>query len=341
MKNWIARLFGGGEANASAPPAAGSPSTAAVSADSGSAHRPAGAGEPDPILDFWRWLTAGATAAAPTPQAQSHGQLMLAELDRLVDAPLDAAGLVPRVPEVIPQLLRSLRDEGASSTDLARQFARDPALVAELIREANSPFYRSASQVRTIDAALLVLGRNGLRMLLARAAFRPLAGSQGGRHTRQAAPRIWRHTEKTALAASLLAPGMQADPFEAYLAGLMADLGLIVALRLFDGVLETDALPQDPAFVAALLARTRLLSAHIALQWELPPPIAAAILGALGSGPSAGQPLASTLGQAERLTLLRLRIDDGDLATEDPAVAALDRASVRVLERLAPAERID
>jgi HD-like signal output (HDOD) protein len=336
MKNWIARLFGGGEANASAPPSAPNPSPAL--ADSASADRAAPAQQPDPIPDFWRWLTAGAAAAAPTPQAQAHAQLVLAELDRLIAAPLDAAGLVPRVPEVIPQLLRSLRDEAASSTDLARQFARDPALVAELIREANSPLYRSASHVRTIDAALLVLGRNGLRMLLARAAFRPLAGSQGGRHTRQAAPRIWRHTEKTALAASLLAPGMQADPFEAYLAGLMADLGLIVALRLFDGMLETDALPQDPDFVAALLGRTRTLSAHIALQWELPPPIAAAILGAGGSGPSGGQPPAVTLGQAERLALLRLRIDDGDLAGEDPAVADLDRAFVRVLERLAPAD---
>jgi len=333
MKNWIARLFGGGEAGAPATPAAIDPAPPAPAA-------PAAAREPDPIPDFWRWLTAGASAAAPAAQAQKHAQLVLAELDRLVAAPLNAAGLVPRVPEVIPQLLRSLRDEAASSADLARQVARDPALVAELIREANSPFYRPATQVRTIDAALLVLGRNGLRMLLARAAFRPLAGTQGGRHTRQAAPRIWRHTEKTALAASLLAPGMQADPFEAYLAGLMGDLGLIVALRLFDGMLETDPLPQDPAFVDALLGRTRLLSAHIALQWELPPPIAAAILGAPGTGPSAGQPLAATLGQAERLALLHLLVDSGALAEDDPAVTALDRASVRVLERLAPADGI-
>jgi HD-like signal output (HDOD) protein len=210
--------------------------------------------------------------------------------------------------------------------------------VAELIREANSPFYRPSSQVRTIDAALLVLGRNGLRMLLARAAFRPLIGMQGGRHSRQAGPRVWHHTERCALAASLLAPGMRADPFEAYLAGLMDDLGLIVALRLFDGVLETDALPQDPAVVAALLARTRTLAARIALQWELPPPISAAILGAQGEGPSAGQPLAMTLGRAERLASLRLLLDAGMLDAGDQAVAGLDAASARVLERLAPGD---
>jgi HD-like signal output (HDOD) protein len=334
MKNWIARLFGGGEPagpGAPAPAAAASPATAAgTSPDTGGTAAP----EQERTLDFWRWLTAGAAANAPTQQALPHAQMVLGELDRLAASPEDAAGLVPRVPDVIPQLLRSLRDEAASSADLARQVARDPALVAELIREANSPFYRASSQVRTIDAALLVLGRNGLRMLLARAAFRPLIGMQGGRHTRQAGPRIWSHTELCAQAAGLLAPGFKADPLEAYLAGLMDDLGLIVALRLFDGVLEADALPQDPAFVAALLPRTRSLAAHIALQWELPPPIAAAILGAGGDGPSSSQPLAIALGRAERLSLLRLLLDDGMLAPDDPAIAGLDAASGRVFERL-------
>jgi HD-like signal output (HDOD) protein len=328
MKNWIARLFGGEEADASHTP---------VPAAAPAAQAPVQAPE-QASLDhgqaWWRWLTAGAAAVAPTAQAQRHSQLVLVELDRLLDAPDHAADLVPRVPEVIPQLLRSLRDEAASSAELARQVARDPSLVAELIREANSPYYRSSSQVRTIDAALLVLGRNGLRMLLARAAFRPLIGIQNGRHSRQAAPRIWRHTEKCALAASLLAPGLGADPFEAYLSGLMDDLGLIVALRLFDGMLDTDALPQDPAFVAALLARTRTLAARIALQWKLPPPIAAAILGAAGSGPSAAQPLSVSLGRAEYLALLRLLLDDGMLAPDDPAVAGLDAVQARVLDGL-------
>jgi HD-like signal output (HDOD) protein len=336
MKNWIARLFGGAGAAAPAAPAAstepGPPAAGAAFSDA-AAGAAATSQEIDPAQAFWRWLSAGA-ASVSAPNAASHAALVLTELDRLILAPLEAGGLVPRVPEVIPQLLRSLRDEAASSADLARQVARDPALVAELIREANSPYYRASSQVRTIDAALMVLGRNGLRMLLARAAFRPLIGMQGGRHSRQAGPRIWRHTEHCAQAAGMLAPSLGADPFEAYLAGLMEDLGLIVALRLFDGMLEAEALPQDPAFVDALLGRTRALAAQIAMQWELPPPIAAAILGAAGKGPSADQPLARALGRAEQLALLRLLVDDGLLAADDPAVAGLDAGAARVFERL-------
>jgi HD-like signal output (HDOD) protein len=285
-------------------------------------------------LAFWHWLSAGLAASGPSP----HTPLVLRELERLGREPAAGAELVPRVPDTIPQLLRSLRDEGVSGAELARQVGRDPALAAEVIREANSPFYRQATPARSIDAALLVLGQNGLRMLLARAAFRPLIGAGGGLHARLAAPRIWRHTERCALAASLLAPASGADPFEAYLAGLMHDLGLIVALRLFDRVAEAGALSQDADTAALLEGSARELSARIALHWELPPPIAAAILGAGEPGHPGAIPLptalARTLARANRLARLRLLLDAGIVAPAHPALAGLDPASGRIFERL-------
>ncbi|MDB5748640.1 MAG: hypothetical protein JWP72_3488, partial [Massilia sp.] len=57
---------------------------------------------------FFRWLTGAAGADA----SEATERLILDELARLADDPARAAGLVPRVPAVIPELLRSLRDEG-------------------------------------------------------------------------------------------------------------------------------------------------------------------------------------------------------------------------------------
>jgi HD-like signal output (HDOD) protein len=330
MKNWIARLFGAGGSTAPAP-AAVSAAPAAAAAPSAPPDKHAATSGTDIELAFWHWLGDGVSNAVPTP----HTQLVLNELARLSRDPAAGAELVPRVPEIIPQLLRSLRDEGITGAELARQVGKDPSLAAEVIRDANSPFYRPAKPVRTIDAALLVLGQNGLRMLLARAAFRPIAGVQGGRHARTAAPRIWRHTEHCALAASLLAPGLRADPFEAYLAGLMQDVGLIVALRLFDQAFDAAALPRDAHAAAQLLAAARQLSARIALQWELPPPIAAAILGA--AAPAGATPLAQALGRADHIAKLRLLLDEGLLNADDPALSSLDPAAARVLERLGSA----
>ena len=332
MKNWIARLFGARTAPARSAARARAAHGAAVRA---TAVRAASAGAHDPSdpahIDtaYWRWLTAGVGGEI----TDAERARLLGELLRLAGDPEDAAGLVPRVPEVIPRLLRSLRDDAVSTPELARQVGRDPVLVLDAMREANSPFYRPARPVRSVEAAVTVLGQNGLRMLLARVAFRPVMGMASGPCTRQAAPRLWRHAERCARACALLAPGLGADPFEAYLAGLLHDVGLVVALRLADRLLEAPALPQDEEFIAAVLAGARELSARIALHWELPPPIGAAILRAGCSGP---QPLAAALGEADCLASLRLLHDAGVLTRDNPLLAALAGRSARVFERIGP-----
>ncbi|MGI4721462.1 MAG: HDOD domain-containing protein [Janthinobacterium lividum] len=317
MKNWFARLLGSaahpGRPAPPAPALAGA-TTATVSA----ACAPAPA-EFQLDLAFHRWLAGPVAHAGEMPE-----RLVLDELARLARQPDAAAALVPRVPAVIPQLLRSLREEGTSSGQLARQVAQDPAVLAEVIREVNSPHYRPAAPVRNIEGALMLLGQNGLRMLLARVAFRPVIGAQGGRLARQAAPPVWRQSEKCALAASLLAPALGADPFEAYLAGLMRNVGLVVALRVIDQVDGAGALPRADAFAAALHDSARLLSSRIAAQWGLPPPVAAAIGQA---GEPDGPPLAQALRAGDRLARLRVLLDDGVEEARAPA------------ERLSAAER--
>lgn len=270
-------------------------------------------------LAFFRWLTDPVRGDA----AASAESGILAELARMARDPAAAGALVPRVPAVVPQLLKSLRDDSVSSSDLARQIARDTVLVAEVIREANSPFFRGAGPVTTIDGAVMVLGENGLRILLARVAFRPVINMQGGRApdriVRLVAPRLWLHTDACALAASLLAPETGADPFEAYLAGLVLNVGLVVAFRLIEQ-LGHPVVPQSDAFCEALLAGARELSAGIAAHWELPPFVASAIVRA---GRVGTQPLAEALGRADLLAKLRLLLDHGVFGAGDPPLPAL------------------
>jgi len=312
MKNWLARLFGSARDDAAAPEHPRAPSAAHEVV----ANPPRGE---DPLADldlaFYRWL------AGPCSAAVAGGALLIDELARLAAEPHSAAALVPRVPAVIPQLLRSLRDDASSAADLARQLSQDAVLVAEVIREVNSPYYRPATPVRNIEGALLLLGQNGLRMLLARVAFRPVISMQPGQLARQLAPALWSQSEKCALAAALLAPAHGADAFEAYLAGLMHNIGLVVALRVADQALP-GALPDDDAFAGALLAAARLLSSRIAAAWDLPPAVATAI-----AGPGAGFPLAAALAAGDRLAKLRLLAD------------AAQPGFVRAAAALAPRER--
>ncbi|MDK6079799.1 HDOD domain-containing protein [Massilia varians] len=315
MKNWLARLFGSPVQPAPTPPSAVPALTRIVN--------------PPPSFDldlaFYRSLAGGSAHAGEMPEG-----LILDALARLARQPEAAAELVPRVPAVIPQLLRSLRIDATSAGELARQVTQDVSLVAEVIREANSPYYRATARIANIEGALMLLGQNGLRMLLARVAFRPLIGSQGGRLARQAAPLVWNQSEKCAMAASMAAPACGADPFEATLAGLMQNVGLVVALRLADQLGGAAPLPQSDDFAHALLDSARGLSAGIAGLWEFPPGVGQAILQA---GQLEATPLAQALHEGDRLSKLRVLCDAGSEQAIELATR-LSEGELRMFDKL-------
>jgi len=263
---------------------------------------------------YYGWLAGPATFEAP-PETERQ---ILDQISQLARNPAIAAELVPRIPELIPRLLRSLRDENVTTGELAAQVAEDVVLVAEVLREANSAYYRPMTPIKTLDAAIMLLGQNGLRMLLARVAFRPVIRMHETGFARRAAPLVWNHSEKCAVAASLMAPGLTADIFESCLAGLMQDVGLIVAFRLADRVCPNGRVPASTAFGVELLARSRILSAVIATHWDFPNNVAEAISRA---GEPDGSPLAQALGQGDRIAKLRILIDAGVVEEDDALVA--------------------
>lgn len=321
IMKWISRLFG-------SAPAAGSAQPAAASQPVQAGHQaPTQFAMPPSEIDamFYRWVT----GAGEQDTATGTGKLVLDELGRLVESPSSGASLVPRVPAVIPQLLRSLRDDSITSADLARQLSQDVVLVAEVIREVNSPLYRPTVPVRNLEGAVMLLGENGLRMLLARVSFRPIISMQSGHYARMVAPQVWSQAEKCALAASLLSTRTSASPFEAYLAGLMQNVGLIVAFRLIDQLSPDQGLPYSYDFCTHLFSDARALSSRIAVLWDFPASVAAAI-------EQSGQPDASGLAQAlaygDQVAKLRMMVDAGRL---DPAVAdAMGPAARDVFDKI-------
>jgi HD-like signal output (HDOD) protein len=320
---WLGKLLSGDDkGNGSAPDANDSPAPDSAPE--------ATAAEIDAV--YYRWLAAAASQRA-SEQAE---RLILDELKRLAEAPVKGAALVPRVPEIIPQLMRTLRDDDMNAAELSRQLAQDMVLVAEVYREANRPCYRpryhSGPPINSIAGAIMLLGQNGMRMLLARVAFRPIMSMQSGRLAKRTAPLIWRQSEKCALAASLLAPTMRANPFEAYLAGLMENVGLVVAFRLIDQMCPEDALPQSDEFIAGLFAHARTLSVRIAQLWEFPDSVTSAIehAGQLGS-----PPVAQTLALSDRLSKLRMLVDAFKFTSSDPFVMnGLGEAALACFEKL-------
>ncbi|VXC05094.1 HDOD domain-containing protein [Massilia sp. 9I] len=316
MKKWIGRLLGGADKETDAVIAA---DLAAVSEEDMAA---------DVDSAFYRWLVASSgTNASPEMEAE-----ILAEVRALADDPESASGLVPRVPELVTQLLGALSDENISTAALSAEVGRDLVLVAEVIREANSAYYRPATPIETLDGAVTMLGLNGLRMLLARIAIRPLIRVKVQGVARQVAPNVWRHSERCAFAASVMAPGLSAGVFESYLAGLMQNVGLQVAFQVADRKCE-GKVPGSGTFGLELFAASRHLSAVIAKHWEFPPEVVEAIAQA---GERDGSNTAQAMAQGDRIAKLRLLLDAAVIEPEDSFVmTGLNGFQRRCLGKLA------
>lgn len=323
---WIGKLLNGGDDKKPAPVmAAAAPEVA---------HEPATIADIDAL--YYRWLAAVGSTQAP----EQTEQQILDELTRLASEPIAGAALVPRMPAIIPQLMRTLQEENMSAAELSRQLAQDVVLVAEVYREANRPCYHSrynaSPSISTMEGAIMLLGQNNMRMLLARVAFRPIVSMQSGGLTVRTAPLIWRQSEKCALAASLVAPGMQASAFDAYLAGLMTNVGLVVAFRLIDQLHAPEAFPQSDAFIAQVFAQARILSVKIAELWEFPESVTRAIAQA---GQLDADAQAQALALGERLSKLRMLVDAAQLDADDPfVVAGLGKRALAAFDKLADEE---
>lgn len=226
-----------------------------------------------------RWLFG---AAADGLDFSAREDQVLGGLAALLASDQSSAELVGRMPGLVPQLLQCLRNPQFSGADVARKISGDVVLVSAVIQLANSAAQQHAHSkaIASIEQAVLVIGQEGLRQLVTAVAFRPIFNLQSGHYTRQLAPRLWELSERSALAARRLAAGAGVEPFDAFLAGLLLGVGLLVSLRVMDQASASGALG-SPLFCARLLRMAHGLSLRVAQEWHFAP----AVIGAIGEQP--------------------------------------------------------
>jgi hypothetical protein len=255
--------------------------------------------------------------------------------------------LAPRRPSLLPQLIRAANDDAAPRRELAAIIRRDPSLVGHLLEMANSSFYRVTERpVESIDRAVVLLGSEGIRSLIAAAAMQPIFRVADGSFPRFAQT-TWEHAWRSANAAVVHAAMVErADPFAAELLSLLWGLADVV---LFRAVLERYALAAgrstlrpDTRMIAALLeSHSARLARRIGTGWELSEGSLAAFEQQAGEG-EPGTPLARSL-QFGRLigalAVLRINgaIDEATARSSFPrsslAREQLERMWVRITEK--------
>lgn len=223
---------------------------------------------------------------------------------------------LPRLPSVLPQLLRTLRSDDTAGEELAKLVSRDPMMVGEIMRVTSSVYYRSAQPITSLRQAVVLLGQDGLRQVLAQHVMKPLLQSTTGSLTHAAGTRLWEHAERCASACAWFGKINGCEPFEAYLAGIICHTGTGAVIRMLDQLIPEVTELMSLEFLADCERLAAQLSLRAAKYWELPGHVVEAMEDCLTSGRPPVTALGKALSMADSVAMTQLLLEHGRLASD-------------------------
>ncbi len=182
---------------------------------------------------------------------------------------------LPSLSAIIARLLNLLQREDISMKVLIMEISKDQALMARILRIANSPFYGLSSRISSLQHAGILLGLHSLQgIITATGVMGHFPAGQDQVFNRQS---FWQHAIGTGIAAQVLARHSGLDVEQAFTAGLLHDIGKLVLVVYFENEFiqvlawrdEHDCLIRE-AEQAVLGYDHAEIGACVARHWKLP-----------------------------------------------------------------------
>ncbi|MDI1289280.1 MAG: HDOD domain-containing protein [bacterium] len=138
---------------------------------------------------------------------------------------------IATLPEITMKIVELVEDPKSTAQDLHKVIANDPALCSRILKVVNSSFYGLPGQIGSINRAIVMLGLNAVKNIAIAASLAKLF--RGGELTTNfSAKDLWTHSNITAAAAKMVANTLKLGlSDEAFLAGLIHDIGLMVEMQ--------------------------------------------------------------------------------------------------------------
>jgi putative nucleotidyltransferase with HDIG domain len=258
------------------------------------------------------------------PEGRPDGQLdasLAAELERkLSQADFD----LPVLPEAASGILTETSRADWSVETLVALLKRDAAMAAHLLRLANSAAFRPASPIVSLHQAVSRLGALQLKQLALLIACETRVFRVPGFEAEMRG--IFRHCLAVALYAQEIARARRSNVEEAFLAGILHDVGWPILVQALIDLHQRFELPPDRGAVLAAAERSHeQLGQALATRWSLPDRVAQAL--AVHHQQTGQLPeLASVVALAD--VLARRAAGEGEVSAESilahPAVLALN-----------------
>jgi putative nucleotidyltransferase with HDIG domain len=208
----------------------------------------------------------------------------LSEKKERVNKILSGVKNLPSIPIVMMEVLNMISNERTNATDLGRVISQDQGLVAKILSVANSPFYGLPRRVSTIEFAIVILGFEQIKNIVI--ALKMLDAFKDVSNEYFDPMAYWKHSIVTAAIARKLSDDLGYHlSGEAFIAGLLHDLGLPVIVKYFtkefyqlmqiENLSEKDQLQLETEIIGANHAE---IGANLCERWNLPESLIFSIL---------------------------------------------------------------
>ena len=141
----------------------------------------------------------------------------------------DSIRNIPTLPAIVIQIIKTTNNPASSARDLNKIITNDQAIAAKILQMANSSFYGLPSRINNLNRAITLLGFNTVRSLaLSISVVDHFKGESSSGYFNRG--KFWEHSMGVAILSRMLAEtrGGRLNYEEAYIAGLLHDLGIII-----------------------------------------------------------------------------------------------------------------
>ena len=182
---------------------------------------------------------------------------------------------LPLLPEVASEVMALTAQENSDARRLADVIRRDASMAAHVLRLANSPLYRPRAPIVSLQQALSRLGMAQIRQIALTVSCKQRVFRARGYEAE--VHKVFRHAFAAALVAQEIARARRWNVEEAFLAGLLHDVGRPVLLQAIADISLVLRPGDRQAVLAVVTEQHAVVGGSLARKWALPPRVADAI----------------------------------------------------------------
>ncbi len=158
----------------------------------------------------------------------SHKVFRIMYLDKTLLEKLSRLNHIPTLPHILLQLIKTCNSDSGSLKEISGIIEKDPALSSRVLKLVNSAYYSKDNQIRNVEGAVIFLGTNAIKNIAICSSVHEVfqkVKSGAGFNLKH----FWWHSLRCAILAKSIAKKQKFhDPEEAFLFGMLHDLGKIV-----------------------------------------------------------------------------------------------------------------